>query len=46
MSPFDTPERTALRETCRAFVTREIVPNMERWERDGAYNTIESVAAR
>jgi acyl-CoA dehydrogenase len=32
---FDTPERRALRASCRAFVTREIVPNLARWERDG-----------
>src|SRR2546421_9729238 len=35
MNPFETPERKALRETCRAFVTREIVPNLADWERDG-----------
>ena len=35
MSPFDTPERLALRETCRAFVTKEIVPHLAGWERDG-----------
>jgi acyl-CoA dehydrogenase len=35
MNEFDTPERRALRETCRAFVTREIVPNLAQWERDG-----------
>ena len=35
MNEFDTPERRALRETSRAFVTREIVPNLARWERDG-----------
>lgn len=33
--PFDTPERKALRESCRAFVTREILPNLADWERDG-----------
>ncbi|MFL6142620.1 MAG: acyl-CoA dehydrogenase family protein [Labedaea sp.] len=33
--PFDTLERRALRETCRAFVAREIVPNLADWERDG-----------
>jgi acyl-CoA dehydrogenase len=33
--PFETPERKALRETCRAFVTKEIVPNLADWERDG-----------
>jgi acyl-CoA dehydrogenase len=35
VSPFDTPERLALRETCRAFVTKEIVPHLAGWERDG-----------
>lgn len=35
MKEFDTPERRALRETCRAFVAREIVPNLAQWERDG-----------
>jgi acyl-CoA dehydrogenase len=33
--PFNTPQRRALRESCRAFVTREIVPHLARWERDG-----------
>lgn len=32
---FDTPERRALRETCQAFVRREIVPHLAQWERDG-----------
>src|SRR6266545_3553553 len=32
---FDTLERGALRESCRAFVAREIVPNLAQWERDG-----------
>jgi acyl-CoA dehydrogenase len=35
MKEFDTPERLALRETCRAFVAREILPNLAQWERDG-----------
>jgi acyl-CoA dehydrogenase len=35
VNPFDTPERRALRESCRAFVAREIVPNLAQWERDG-----------
>ncbi len=35
MNEFDTPERQALRESCRAFVTREIVPHLAQWERDG-----------
>jgi acyl-CoA dehydrogenase len=33
--PFDTPERQALRASCRAFVTREITPHLAQWERDG-----------
>lgn len=33
--PFATPERRALRESCRAFVAREIVPDLAQWERDG-----------
>lgn len=33
--PFDTPERRALRESCQAFVRKEIVPELDRWERDG-----------
>jgi acyl-CoA dehydrogenase len=32
---FDTAERRALRETCRTFTTKEIVPNLPDWERDG-----------
>ncbi|HET9143704.1 acyl-CoA dehydrogenase family protein [Actinophytocola sp.] len=35
MSPFDTPERRALRETCQAFVTREVLPYLAGWERAG-----------
>jgi acyl-CoA dehydrogenase len=30
-----TPERVALRAAVRDFTTREIVPNLEQWERDG-----------
>lgn len=33
--PFETPERRALRETVRRFVTREVVPHLEQWEADG-----------
>ncbi|MPZ84383.1 MAG: acyl-CoA dehydrogenase [Actinophytocola sp.] len=33
--PFRTPERKALRETTRRFVESEVVPNLDRWERDG-----------
>src|SRR5262245_40353036 len=33
--PFDTPERRAMRDTCRKFVEREILPNLSQWERDG-----------
>lgn len=35
LDPFDTPERRALRETCRRFVRREIVPHLDEWERAG-----------
>ena len=35
MNEFDTPERRTLRESCRRFVHKEIVPNLDRWERDG-----------
>jgi acyl-CoA dehydrogenase len=35
MSPFDTPERKALRETTRRFVEREVVPHLDEWERAG-----------
>ena len=35
LDPFDTPERRALRETCRRFVRREIVPHLDEWERVG-----------
>ncbi|HEY0638514.1 MAG TPA: acyl-CoA dehydrogenase family protein [Pseudonocardiaceae bacterium] len=31
-SPFHTPEREALRDTCRRFVRREIVPHLDEWE--------------
>ncbi len=33
---WDTPERQALRETTRRFTEREIVPNIARWEDEGA----------
>jgi acyl-CoA dehydrogenase len=35
MSPFDTPERKALRETTRRFVERDVVPHLDEWERVG-----------
>ena len=35
LDPFDTPERWALRETCRRFVRREIVPHLDDWELAG-----------
>lgn len=35
IDPFDTPERRALRDSCRAFVAREIVPYLPRWEQEG-----------
>ncbi|HEU5472206.1 MAG TPA: acyl-CoA dehydrogenase family protein [Actinophytocola sp.] len=35
MNVFDTPERRALRDTCTAFVRREIGPHLADWERAG-----------
>ena len=35
MSPWETPERRQLRDTVRAFVEREVRPDMDQWERDG-----------
>ena len=35
VSIWDTPEREQLRETVRGFVEREILPNLDDWERDG-----------
>ncbi|BBZ22014.1 acyl-CoA dehydrogenase family protein [Mycolicibacter hiberniae] len=35
MSIWTTPERQALRDTVRGFVDREILPNVEEWERTG-----------
>lgn len=34
--PYSTPERLALREAMGEFVRREITPNLDQWERDGA----------
>ncbi|POM23329.1 Acyl-CoA dehydrogenase [Actinomadura rubteroloni] len=36
MSPWNTPERRALRDLVRDFTTREIVPHLDEWERAGA----------
>ncbi|HTJ38303.1 MAG TPA: acyl-CoA dehydrogenase family protein [Dactylosporangium sp.] len=33
--PFETEERRRLRELTRAFVTREILPHLDEWERAG-----------
>ena len=33
--PFRTPEREALRKTGRWFVEKEVVPDLDGWERDG-----------
>ena len=33
--PFETPERRALRETVRRFVTSDVLPYLQVWERDG-----------
>ncbi|MQA60050.1 MAG: acyl-CoA dehydrogenase [Actinophytocola sp.] len=35
LTPFDTPERKALRETVRRFVREEILPHQDEWERTG-----------
>ncbi|MFC0040212.1 acyl-CoA dehydrogenase family protein [Actinomadura rayongensis] len=35
MSPWNTPERRALRALVRDFTTREIVPHLDAWERAG-----------
>jgi len=35
MSVFETEERRALRDTVRAFVTREVLPYLDQWERVG-----------
>ncbi|MGQ5259210.1 acyl-CoA dehydrogenase family protein [Micromonospora sp. ZYX-F-536] len=35
MSIVDTPERRQLRELTRAFVTREVLPHLDEWERAG-----------
>jgi acyl-CoA dehydrogenase len=33
--PFENDERRALRETVRAFVTHDVLPYQDEWERDG-----------
>jgi acyl-CoA dehydrogenase len=33
--PFNTPERRALRQLTRDFVTREVLPDLDEWERVG-----------
>ncbi|SIB28351.1 Probable acyl-CoA dehydrogenase FadE [Mycobacteroides abscessus subsp. abscessus] len=35
MNSWNTPERKALRETVRDFAEREILPNVNEWEREG-----------
>ena len=35
MNPFETDERRALRETVRSFVTRDVLPYLDEWERSG-----------
>ncbi|WP_369028307.1 acyl-CoA dehydrogenase family protein, partial [Nocardia farcinica] len=35
MSVWDTPERQELRSTVRRFVEREILPDLDAWERAG-----------
>ncbi|QDH10593.1 acyl-CoA dehydrogenase [Nocardioides dongxiaopingii] len=36
MQELQTPERQALRESTHRFVSREVTPHLEQWERDGA----------
>src|SRR3712207_8109052 len=33
--PFDTPQRRALRESCRRFVRRAVAPYLDEWEAAG-----------
>jgi acyl-CoA dehydrogenase len=33
--PLETPERRALRTTVRSFVEQEVLPHLDRWEREG-----------
>jgi acyl-CoA dehydrogenase len=35
VDPFGTPERLALRETVRRFVTKDVLPHLDEWERIG-----------
>ena len=35
MSIWHTPEREQLRKTVQAFAEREILPNVDEWERTG-----------
>ena len=35
IDPWNTPERAVLRETVRAFVAKEVLPHVERWEEEG-----------
>jgi acyl-CoA dehydrogenase len=35
VNEFDTPQRLLLRDSCRRFVGKEVLPNLARWERDG-----------
>ncbi|MDT4917301.1 MAG: acyl-CoA dehydrogenase [Pseudonocardiales bacterium] len=35
MNVFETPERQALRDTVRSFVTRDVLPHQDEWERAG-----------
>ena len=35
MSIWHTPEREQLRKTVRAFAEREVLPNVDEWERSG-----------
>ncbi|MGN9813289.1 acyl-CoA dehydrogenase family protein [Micromonospora sp. BQ11] len=47
MTLVDTPERRQLRELTRAFVTREVLPHLDDWERAGEVpRTLHATAAK
>ncbi|WP_328342229.1 acyl-CoA dehydrogenase family protein [Micromonospora sp. NBC_00421] len=47
MTIVDTPERRQLRELTRAFVTREVLPHLDDWERAGEVpRTLHATAAK
>jgi acyl-CoA dehydrogenase len=44
---YETPERQELRETVKRFTQKEIVPNLDQWERDGELpRTLHKAAAK